>query len=82
MTYGGSNPPLCTITLLRGLQAMAVDMDMSPAGTGRMVVALAILALLALAVWTTMEPGKFQNLAFILLAFFAFRILLGRARSR
>ena len=56
--------------------------DLSPAGSGRMVIALALLGLLAIAVWQTMEPGKYQQLTWLLLAFFAFRIVLIRLRSR
>ena len=57
-------------------------MDLSPAGTGRMVVALAILGSLAISVWFTMEAGRYRDLALLLLAFFAFRVVLGRLRSR
>jgi hypothetical protein len=57
-------------------------LDMSPAGSGRMIVALAVLALLALAVWQTMEPGRFQQLAWVFLGFFALRIVLQHLRSR
>ena len=57
-------------------------MDLSPAGSGRMLVALAVLAILALAVWQTMEPGKYRSLTFLLLGFFAFRVILGRLRTR
>jgi tellurite resistance protein TehA-like permease len=57
-------------------------MDLSPASSGRMWIALAVLGLLAVAAWRTMEPGKAQSLTWILLGFFAFRILLGRLRSR
>ncbi|MBB5341664.1 hypothetical protein [Tunturiibacter gelidiferens] len=56
--------------------------DLSPAGSGRMVIALVVLGLLAVAVWQTMEPGKYQQLTWILLGFFAFRVILGRLRSR
>jgi hypothetical protein len=56
--------------------------DFSPAGSGRMVVALAVLGLLALSAWFTMEPGKYKALTFVLLGFFAFRVVLGRLRSR
>jgi hypothetical protein len=56
--------------------------DMGPAGSGRMVIALALLGLLAIAVWQTMEPGKYQSLTWILLGFFAFRVILERLRSR
>ena len=44
--------------------------------------ALAVLGVLAVLVWRTMEPGKFQSLTWILLGFFAFRVILGRLRSR
>ena len=57
-------------------------MDFSPAGTGRMVVALGVLAVLAMSVWGTMEPGKYRTLTWVLLAFFGFRVVLGRMRSR
>jgi hypothetical protein len=47
-----------------------------------MAIALAVLGLLAVLVWQTMEPGKFQSLTWILLGFFAFRVILGWMRSR
>jgi hypothetical protein len=47
-----------------------------------MGIALAVLGLLAVLVWRTMEPGKLQSLTWILLGFFAFRVILGRLRSR
>ncbi|WP_353063400.1 hypothetical protein RBB77_19255 [Tunturibacter psychrotolerans] len=56
--------------------------DLSPASSGRMWIALVVLGLLAVAVWQTMEPGKYQQLTWILLGFFAFRVILGRLRSR
>ena len=55
---------------------------MSPAGTGRMIVALAVLGILALLVWRTIDPGKVQQLAWLLLAFFAVRVLIGWQRTR
>jgi hypothetical protein len=90
MRYGGSNPPLCTTTLqdlLLKLHELAIvvdrnAVDMSPAGSGRMVIALAVLGLLAIAVWQTMEPDKYRSLTWVLLGFFAFRVILGRLRSR
>ena len=57
-------------------------MDMAPSGDGRLVVALVVLAVLAVLVWRTMEPGKFQELSWVLLGFFAFRVVLTRMRSR
>jgi hypothetical protein len=47
-----------------------------------MVVALAVLAVLAISAWLTMEPGKYRALTFVLLGFFAFRVVIGRLRSR
>ena len=57
-------------------------MDMAPSGNGRLVVALAVIALLALLVWRTMESGKMQQVTWLLLAFFAARVVLTRLRSR
>jgi len=56
--------------------------DFSPAGTGRMIVALVVLGALAAMAGFTMEPGKYRALCFVLLGFFAFRVILGRLRSR
>jgi len=55
---------------------------MNPAGTGRMAVALIVLALLAVLDWRTIEPGKMQQVVWLLLGFFALRIVLGWFRSR
>jgi hypothetical protein len=55
---------------------------MAPASTGRMVVALAVLGILALLVWRTIDPGKIQQLAWLLLGFFAARVLIGWQRTR
>ncbi len=57
-------------------------MDLSPAGSGRLVISLAVLALLAALASVTMEPGRYRELTWLLLGFFAFRIVLTRARSR
>jgi hypothetical protein len=57
-------------------------MDMSPRGSGRFAVSLIVLAVLAVLVWRTMEPGKFQQLTWLLLGVFAFRIVIMRLRSR
>ena len=56
--------------------------DLSPAGSGRMYIALAGLVILAILSWQTMEPGKYRSLTWVLLGFFAFRVVLGRLRSR
>ena len=57
-------------------------MDMAPSGNGRLVVALVVIALLALLVWRTMEPGKLQQLTWLLLGFFAERVVITRLRAR
>jgi hypothetical protein len=81
MRYEGSNPSLCTILfVVRKLVGAVVDL--SPGGSGRMVIALAVIATLGLLAWQTMEPGKFRSLTWVLLAFFGFRVLLTRLRSR
>jgi len=57
-------------------------MDMSPDGKGRMRVALAVIGLMAVSAFFTMDPGKYRTLTFVLLAFFAVRVVLVRPRSR
>ena len=42
-----------------------------------MVTALLIIAGAAVGVELTMEPGKYRSLAWVLLGFFAFRVMLG-----
>jgi hypothetical protein len=69
--------------LFYGVVAVLVNVvDLSPAGSGRMYIALAGLAILAILSWQTMEPGKYRSLTWVLLGFFAFRVMLGRLRSR
>ena len=57
-------------------------MDMTPSGDGRLVVSLTVFAGLAVLVWRTMEPGRYQELTWLLLGFFAFRTLLTWLRGR
>ena len=57
-------------------------MDMSPQGKGRLIVSLSVIAVLAVLAWQTMEPGRYQQLTWLLLGFFAFRIVLTYLRSR
>ena len=64
------------------MAALVSVVDFGPASSGRMWIALAVMALLAFGAWRTMEPGKMQSLTWVLLGFFAFRVILGRARSR
>ena len=56
-------------------------MDFAPSGNGRMIVALLVLSILAVLVWQTMEPGKYQQLTWVLLGFFGFRVVLTRLRA-
>ena len=81
MRYGGSNPPLCT-TFFEVPHISMTTLDLSPAGAGRLLIALAVLALVAAAAHFTMEPGRYRSLTWILLGFFAFRVVLGYLRSR
>jgi hypothetical protein len=73
--------PCAPLVLLDGQLLQELVVDLSPAGSGRMWIALVVLGLLGLAVWQTMDPGKYQQLTWILLGFFAFRVILGRLRS-
>jgi hypothetical protein len=57
-------------------------MEMGPKSSGRMVVALVAMGVLALLVWRTLDPGRWQQLAWLLLAFFALRVIMERVRSR
>jgi hypothetical protein len=55
---------------------------MRPQGKGRLVTSLAVIAVVALLVWRTMEPGKLQYVTWLLLGFFALRIVLTWMRTR
>jgi hypothetical protein len=61
------------------------NVDLSPSGSGRFIISIAVFALLGIAVWNTMEPGKYRALALVLVGFFAARTLItffqARARS-
>ena len=54
----------------------------TPGSSGRLGVSLAAIAMLGLLAWRTMEPGRAQQLTWLLLGFFAFRIVLSWLRSR
>jgi hypothetical protein len=47
-----------------------------------MMIALAVFAVLGVLTWQTMEPGKLRSLTWVLLGFFAFRVVITRLRSR
>jgi len=57
-------------------------MDMSPQSNGRLIVGFALLAFLAVLVWLTMDPGRFRQVAWLMLGFSAFRMTILRFRSR
>ena len=57
-------------------------MTMEPRGNGRLVTALSFLSFLALLVWKTIEPGKLQYVTWLLLGFFALRVLLMSLATR
>ncbi len=48
----------------------------------KLAIALGVLALLAVLAWQTMEPGRWRNFVWLVLAFFAFRVFIGALRSR
>ena len=49
-----------------------------PGSQQRMIVALLVIAGAAVGVALTMEPCKYRSLVWVLLGFFAFRVLIGR----
>jgi len=55
---------------------------MGPDSRSRGFVALAVLAVLALAAWLTMEHDKYFYLVWVLLGFSAFRVVMTLLRAR
>jgi type VI protein secretion system component VasK len=55
---------------------------MEPRSNGRLALTMVVLSILAVLVWKTMEPGKFQYLTWILLGFFAFRVVIMSLAAR
>ena len=53
-----------------------------PGSQQRMFVALFVIGLAALGVYLTIDPGTYRTLAWVLLGFFAFRIVIGRVRQK
>jgi hypothetical protein len=72
-SYGGSNPPLCTMDL---------KMDLGPRSPGRMWIALGLLVIFCGLAVKTIDPGKIRTVVLVLLAFFAVRIVLMGLASR
>jgi hypothetical protein len=58
------------------------EASLEPLSNGRLIVALVVLGLLAVLVWRTMEPGRYQQFTWLLLGFFAFRVVLARLKAR
>jgi hypothetical protein len=72
-SYGGSNPPLCTMESM---------MDLGTRSPGRMWVALGLLVVFCGLAVKTIDPGKIRTVVLVLLAFFAVRIALMGLASR
>ena len=53
-----------------------------PGSQQRMIVALLVIAGAAAGVALTMDPGKYRALAWVLLGFFAFRVVIGRLQRQ
>ena len=53
-----------------------------PGSQQRMIIALLLIAGAALGVGLTMEPGRYRALAWVLLGFFAFRVVMGRFKKQ
>ena len=53
-----------------------------PGSQQRMALALLVIAGAAIGVAFTMEPGRYRSLAWVLLGFFAFRVVIGRMKLR
>ena len=49
-----------------------------PGSQQRMVVALLGIAIAAVGVYFTIEPGRYRSLAWVVLGFLAFRVWIGR----
>jgi hypothetical protein len=70
-SYGGSNPPLCTM-----------DWNMALSQGQRKWVSLGLLLLLCGLAVKTIDPGKVRSVVLLLLGFFALRIVLTASASR
>jgi hypothetical protein len=69
-SYGGSNPPLCTICFV------IVPTNL------RLALALIAYAALGFLAWRTMEPDKIRLVTFAILALLAFRTVTHAARMK
>ncbi len=88
MRYEGSNPSLCTIFAVSSVCKREtwelVTWIYHPPAPAVSCIASPFLPCLGIAVWNTMEPGKYRALTLVLLGFFAARALIGffQARAR
>ena len=91
-SYGGSNPPLCTmdtglggVKRGRGMNEEPESLEPGPPeerGPARKWIALALLGVVAGLVWKTMDPDKIRFVVLLLLAAIAVRILLAGFSGR
>jgi hypothetical protein len=63
-------------------EARPVHVEMGPRSAGRKWIALGVLVVLAGLAAKTIDPGKARSVVFLLLGFFALRIVLTAAASR
>ncbi len=54
----------------------------APGSQQRMIIALLVISGAAVGVAYTIEPGRYRALAWVLLGFFAFRVLIGRLQRQ
>jgi hypothetical protein len=85
-SYGGSNPPLCTINLgplgWKLDEARPVRVETGVGSPGRKWIALALLVVLSALAVKTIDPGRVRSVVLLLLGFFAARIALAAYASR
>ncbi len=80
-SYGGSNPPLCTMNWGKPLEEESAGV-FAPKGPGRTWVALGLLVVFSVLAVKTIDPGKLRSVVLLLLGFFAVRIVLTAFASR
>ena len=67
-SYGGSNPPLCTMDW----NTWDWNLNWTPGSRARKWIALGLLLVLCGLAGKTIDPGKVRSVVLLLLGFFAF----------